>query len=153
MKRQSIADQLRELSAGLVLDDTPCGLPAYRKKKVEPATKTLEVTQETPEGESETVKIPVRPKALPDETSKDLRQVKRPNIKPPRRISDYKAKWKGDGSRETRNDYQQQYRREHGNGYAKKIRVSSDAEGTWEQVVTSVFEVSDHHASRIASES
>lgn len=152
MRRLCIAEQLRELSAGLVLDDTPQELPPHRKKKIEPPTKSLHVTEETSEGESDPVKFPIH-SARPDEVSKDLRQVKRPKIKPPRRVSDYKAKWKGEGSRKVRTDYQKQYRREHGNGYAKKIRVSSDSEGTWEQVVTSVFEIQNHSANRIASES
>lgn len=117
--RRSVADYLRDISAGIVLemDDTP---EPEKKKRVTEPTKELEISHKKPGGEEETTTIPTR-KSLPDEVSKDVKTTKRPKIKPPRRITDYKAKWKGLGSRETRKQYQKEYRQEHGNGYAKKI--------------------------------
>lgn len=140
--RLSVADYLREVLAGIVLeiDDTP-----EPKKKVTEPTKSLEITQKKPDDEEETTSIPTH-KALPDEVSKDIKKAKRPKIKPPRRITDYKAKWRGTGSRETRKQYQKEYRREHGNGYVKKVKTAED------NTRNAVFKIDNHEAKQIGLE-
>lgn len=121
--RHSVADYLRQVSAGIVLEIDDMSDTDNENKKVTKPTKSLEITQKKPDDKEETVSIPTR-RALPDEVSKDIKKAKRPKVKPPRRITDYKAKWKGTGSRQTRKEYQKEYRREHGNGYVKKIKTA-----------------------------
>lgn len=133
--RVCLSRNLREMAAGLVLDDTPMDPLG---KKVVPPTKSIEITRNKEDGE-ESVRIPI-PKAKPDEYSK-VRKTKRPAVKPPRRITDYKAKWKGQGSRDVRKDYQRQYRQENGNGYTKKIKTSY-----------SEYVVNNHEAKQLKSE-
>ena len=124
--RVIVSQYLREIAAGIVLelDDPEHAQNGVGKKVVEP-TKSITIQKQRTDGrKTDETKIPVK-KAIPDEVSKDIKVTKRPGIKPPRRISDFKAKWKGMGSRKVRNDYQAQYRREHGNGYVKKIKTAS----------------------------
>lgn len=130
--RECLSKHLRAMAAGLVLDDTP---EDPLGKKVVPPTRSLDITKKKEE-EDDTVSMPVR-RGLPEETSK-VKKTKRPNIKPPRRIGDFKAKWKGQGSREVRRDYQKNYRQENGNGYVKKIKTSYQE-----------YEVNDHEAKQI----
>jgi hypothetical protein len=141
--RLSIADRLREISAGIVLeiDDTP----EPKKKKVTEPTKKIELTQKKPDDKEETISIPTQ-RALPDEVSKDVKKAKRPWMKPPRRITDYKAKWKGTGSRETRKQYQKEYRQEHGSGYTKKVKTAINNQ------YDAVFKIGNHEAKQIGLE-
>lgn len=142
-----LSDTIREISASLLVLEKDVELPEHRKKKVVEPTKSITITKDRAQDEDDDKeeKIPVR-RPLPDEISKDVKITKRPKIKPPRRISDYKAKWKGLGSRQTRKDYQKNYRKEHGNGYVKKITTKSGMD------IDAVFNVKDHNVKQIAME-
>lgn len=120
----SLADKLREISSGLLLvQDDYSEINRNKKRFVKP-TVSVSVTKDKGDGKEDKKEIPIK-KAKPDEFSK-IKVTKRPVIKPPRRISDFRAKWKGQGSREVRKEYQENYRKEHGNGYAKKIKTSGN---------------------------
>jgi hypothetical protein len=54
-------------------------------------------------------------KPLIDVEERDVREAKRPVIKPSRRQESFRSKWKGEGSREVRKEYQKQYRVDNGN--------------------------------------
>lgn len=141
--RKNISDDLRAIYADLLVLEKDYRSPEYSEKKVTKPTRSIEVKKDRPNRYDDEIKdIPIR-RALSDEESKDVRKAKRPRIKPPRRITDYKAKWKGTDSRNVRKDYQREYRKEHGNGYVKKITTKSGAE------VDGVFIVKQHEAERI----
>jgi hypothetical protein len=76
--------------------------------KVEHPTKESEVSEESEEDKKK--------KPLIDVEERDVREAKRPVVKPSRRQESFRSKWKGEGSREVRKDYQKQYRVDHGNG-------------------------------------
>lgn len=122
--KKAIHEILREIVAGLVLDETP-ELPEHRKRKIKEPTKSLSIKKNKPEDDEES-RVDIPRSVRPDEFSKDVRKAKRPLIKPPRREETYKKKWTGEGSREVRKEYQKDYRQEHGNGYFKKVKTASD---------------------------
>lgn len=108
-----IAEYLKDIAAGLVEDDTPSSRDIKEKRKV------IKDPTETTQAESEIKTAPI-PRVQPDVQERDKKDSKRPYIKPPRRLQDFKSEWKGEGSREKRKEYQQQYRSENGSGYFKK---------------------------------
>ena len=115
-----IAEHLRDIASGLVADDTPSDRDIKEKRKiVKKPMESIEVLQQKPCEETKKEEITV-PRALPDIQERDERTSKRPYIKPPRRLHPFKSEWKGEGSREKRKEYQQQYRAENGSGYFKK---------------------------------
>jgi hypothetical protein len=117
---QNISDYLRDIAAGLVEDDTPSDRDIKEKRKiVKKPTESIEITQNKPGEESEVQKIQL-PRVQPDVQERDKKDSKRPYIKPPRRLQDFKSEWKGEGSREKRKEYQKDYRMDNGNGYFKK---------------------------------
>lgn len=117
-----LSQYLRNIAAGLLMDETPSDKDIKEMRKVvKKPTQSIEITQNKPGEESKTQEIPVV-KAQPDVQTRDERTTKRPYIKPPRRLQDFKSEWKGEGSREKRKDYQQQYRAEHGSGYFRKTK-------------------------------
>jgi hypothetical protein len=115
-----VSVHLRDIAAGLLTDDTPSDRDIKEKRKVvKKPTQSIEITQNKPGEEPETKEITI-PRAQPDIQERNQRDSKRPDIKPPRRIQDFKSEWKGEDSRKKRRDYQQEYRAEHGSGYTRK---------------------------------
>ena len=117
--KECISNVIRKIGVYLQEDDTPSDEEISSKKytienpvtsvKLDPKPSTAEPSQELGglEGSESN-----KPKA---EISDKVRESKRPHIKPPRREEAFKTKWKGEGKREVRNEYQKQYRSDHGN--------------------------------------
>ena len=116
---KSITDKLRAISANiLLLDDTPTDKEIEEKKRL----KTQQVSQSTGlgQGQEQTSTKPTQ-HALPgqhrnvqDTPERDIKESKRPHIKAPRREPSYKTKWKGEGAKDVRNEYQREYRMNNG---------------------------------------
>ena len=111
--RKPVSDILREIVSGLlILDDTPSEEDLKKKRE-------YKIPQNVcPEGEQAKVSVvPLKRRNVPNIAERDIIETKRPDIRRPRRESDIKSEWKGDGDKvkDKRNEYQKQYRAENGN--------------------------------------
>lgn len=102
-----IASDLQEDKSSVYTIDNP-----VTSLKVKPCKDVTEGTEDT-EDSKESEKGLKKP--LIDVEERDIRKAKRPVVKPTRRQESFKTKWKGEGSREVRKDYQKQYRIDNGN--------------------------------------
>jgi hypothetical protein len=110
---------LRKIAAVLQEDDTPYDNDIVKSKYTIENPITL-IKVEHPESPEKSEEEPGESKKkcnkpLIDVQERDIREAKRPDIKPSRRQESHRSKWKGEGSREIRKDYQKQYRVDHGN--------------------------------------
>lgn len=112
--RSAISDKLRTISSSiLLLDDTPSeqDIEKLRKLTIKPSTNPF--VQVSDEDKSTSVS-PSQHRNTQEDPERDIRQTKRPSIKAPRREQTYKTKWKGDGAKDVRNEYQKEYRLNNG---------------------------------------
>ena len=114
---KSITDKLRAISANiLLLDDTPTDKQIEENKKL----KTQQVNQSTGLGQEQISTkptqhvLPGQHRNVQDTPERDIKETKRPHIKAPRREPSYKTKWKGEGAKNVRNEYQREYRLNNG---------------------------------------
>ena len=122
--RKCVTYILRKVAATFQQDDTPYDNDIIEKKYTidNPITSIKLKDQESSE-ESKGPEKQEEPKGSEEKSNKplidvqerDIRDAKRPDIKPSRRQESHKSKWKGEGSREVRKEYQKQYRVDNGN--------------------------------------
>jgi len=112
---QCLSNILKKLSADLTRFDAP----EKGKYTIDNPVTSMKVPSTTPDkGESEASdEKEGKAKAKPqiDVQERDVREAKRPDVRKPRREEAHKLKWKGEGSREVRKDYQKEYRMNNGN--------------------------------------
>ena len=119
--RKCVSYFLRKIAAVLQQDDTPYDNDIIKKKyTIDNPITSMEVKSKKPseetKGSEEQVESEEKSnKPLIDVQERDIRDAKRPDIKPSRRQESHRSKWKGEGSREVRKEYQKQYRVDHGN--------------------------------------
>jgi hypothetical protein len=104
-----VSEYVRSIAAGvLVLDDTPSDKDIDEKRKTTKKLINLMPTDEKP------MTAPLT-RNVPDSPERDIRESKRPDVRRPRRQPTFQSGWSGEGVKEKRREYQQEYRAEHGN--------------------------------------
>ena len=110
--RKCVSDTLRKIAIELQEEDDLKKEYTIDNPVISIKVKHPEKESEESEGSEESDK---KKKPLIDVEERDVREAKRPVIKPSRRQEYFRSKWKGEGSREVRKDYQKQYRVDNGN--------------------------------------
>ena len=114
-----ISDKLRTISSSiLLLDDTPSekDIKQLRKLPTKSGLGTNPFAKIDTEGKDNKTTPQPQPqhRNTQEDPEREIRESKRPHIKAPRREQAYKTKWKGEDSKDVRNEYQKEYRLNNG---------------------------------------
>lgn len=113
--KKPIASVLRKIAQMIVIDETP-------ETEEEILLRRQRVCDEPGVGIRQPKVLAPRVQVQRDDTER----TQRPKIRPMRRQPDYKSEWHGEGGKEHRNEYQEEYRangNDVGTRYVRKPRV------------------------------